>query len=149
MKLCDYLNSKFGIRFADWTYDKLHSLELRISDLENSMKHTVNHTKDVLGKWKTSMDILMNTQLTFSSAVNPLQRAVSEELIKLSCEVDFLLQHISSNMHHVSREHIQCCKFRIDETIEVLFFCLLYVNLFCLLFVNHLMYLFFAGSYYY
>jgi hypothetical protein len=91
----------------------------------------------MLGKWKASVDILMNTQLAFPAGANPLHLVVFEELITLNYEVETFLKHKSSNIQSVNAEHVQCSKVSNNNIIEVLVLDQLLI-IYC--FVNNLLF---------
>jgi hypothetical protein len=118
-KVADYLFSKFGVRFANWSYDKLQVVAKKIIEAEAIINETFNNLNNILGNWKACIGILVSTQKTISHGGHPLQVSVSEELLNLKSEVEACLHHISSEMKSANTQHAHCWKGSTNNPPEV------------------------------
>jgi hypothetical protein len=128
-KVADYLFSKFGVCFADCSFEKLQLVEKKIFEAEASIKETFNNLNNMLGNWKACLGILVNTQKSISHVGHPLQLAVSEELLHLKSEVEACLHHISVEMKSANTEHAHCSTGSTNNSSEVtLLYLLFYIK---------------------
>jgi hypothetical protein len=118
-KVADYLFSKFGVRFADWSYEKLQVVEKKVAEAEAIINATFNNLNNILGNCKACIGILVSAQKTISHVAHPFQASVSEELLNLKSEVQACLHHISSEMKSANTLHAHCCKGSTNNPPEV------------------------------
>jgi hypothetical protein len=107
-KVADYLYSKFGVHFADWSYEKLRIIERKITVAEASINEAFNNINNILGNWKACFSIMLNTQKAMSLGGNPCQIAVCDDIINVKCVAEAAFDHFSSEMKCANIDHAAC-----------------------------------------
>jgi hypothetical protein len=104
-----YISCKFGVLFADCSYEKLCLAGKKILELETIIEHIVSNIKSMLCNRKATIGILIALQRNFAFQPTPLHLVVCGELLNLKSEVQACLHHISIIINNTYVDYANCC----------------------------------------